>query len=302
MNKLVADKLAKLARGRAIAHEMQVMDTVTRYWEYPSTDESTETLIMIHGYRGNHHGLEAIAGALPNLRVIIPDLPGFGKSTPFGKSHSIDNYSWWLGEFIHRLDLPSKPHLLGHSFGSIVVSHHVAHAEDVKSLILENPISAPALEGPNAIVTKIAQAFFHLAGRLPLKQGEWLLKSWPMVRGMSIIMTKSFDSKLRAWVHAQHDSNFNDFANRRVAIEGYEASVSHNVSEYAAAFTVPVLIIAGKKDDITSIKQQKKMFETINSSKRLEILPRVGHLTHYESPEQVAATIRYHIEHIHGVK
>ncbi|MFM6971520.1 MAG: alpha/beta fold hydrolase [Rhodoluna sp.] len=293
---LVADRFAKLARDRAVAREIQVMDTVTRYWEYPATNADSPTLILIHGYRGNHHGLEAIAGALPEFNIIIPDLPGFGKSTPFGNAHSIENYSWWLGEFIDRLGLPAKPHLLGHSFGSIVVSHHVAHSDDVSSLILENPVSAPALKGPNAVVTKIAQAFFHFAGRLPLEPGEKLLKSWPMVRGMSILMTKSLNRKMRSWVHAQHDANFNDFANRRVAIEGYQASISRNVGEFAPEFKVPVLVIAGTRDDITSLKQQKTMFDLIRVEKQLVVLPKVGHLTHYECPDLVAAAISAHIK------
>jgi pimeloyl-ACP methyl ester carboxylesterase len=32
---------------------------------------------MIHGFRGDHHGLQLFADALPEYRVIIPDLPGF---------------------------------------------------------------------------------------------------------------------------------------------------------------------------------------------------------------------------------
>lgn len=288
---LLSAQLTNAARGRGVRHELQVMDTVTRYWHYPASQETNQTLIFIHGYRGNHRGLEAIAGALQQFNVIIPDLPGFGESTPFSKEHSIDNYSWWLGEFISRLHLPKKPHLLGHSFGSIIVSHHAAHADDIETLILENPVSAPALKGPNAPVTKIAQTFFHLAGALPLKQGEWILKSWPMVRGMSVLMTKSWNKKLRKWVHAQHDANFNDFASRQVAIEGYEASISHNVSEYASRFKVPTLVMIGSRDDITSVKQQRQMIAKISVPTSVEIFAGVGHLTHYECPELVAASI-----------
>lgn len=39
---------------------------------------------MVHGFRGDHHGLEAIALAMvridPTCHVVIADLPGFGES------------------------------------------------------------------------------------------------------------------------------------------------------------------------------------------------------------------------------
>ena len=288
-------QLAKLATDRAVFHEVEVLDTVTRYWLYPANKPGAKTLIFIHGYRGNHRGLEAIAGALPDLNIVIPDLPGFGQSTPFGAEHSIENYSLWVSGFISALKLPQKPVLLGHSFGSIICSAYAADCTEIEMLILENPVSAPALEGPSAALTKIAQAFFALSGKLPLKAGLWLLKSWPMVRGMSIVMTKSPNISLRRWVHAQHDANFSDFASRRVAIEGYQASISHNVSEYAAKFKVPVAVIIGSKDDITSVSQQQKMFRKISTPATMATL-NTGHLTHYEKPLEVARFIRLTLE------
>lgn len=289
---LESAELASKALARSKPHSIQVLDTVTRYWSYASSNPNAKVIIFIHGYRGNHHGLEAIAGALEDFHVIIPDLPGFGDSTPFTGEHSIDAYSDWLAEFIKKLTPKQKPILLGHSFGSIVCSAFASKSDAIELLILENPVSAPALKGPNALVTKIAQGFFKLSGSLPLKQGEWLLKSWPMVRGMSIIMTKSWKRELRKWVHAQHDANFNDFANRRVAIEGYNASISHNVSDYAADFKVPTLLIIGSRDDITSPKQQFAMSQKISVPHAISQHMGVGHLTHYEIPSDVAEDIR----------
>lgn len=296
---LESAKLAAAALERSVPNSVQIMDAVTSYWRYPAKQPDAKTIIFVHGYRGNHHGLEAIAGALEDFHVIIPDLPGFGKSTEFAGAHSIENYSAWLAAFIAAMRLPQKPILLGHSFGSIICSAFAAqHSGLIEMLILENPVSAPALKGPNAPITKIAQSFFALAGALPLKQGLWILKSWPMVRGMSIVMTKSWNSGLRKWVHAQHDANFNDFASRRVAIEGYNASISHNVSDYAASFTVPTLLIIGDKDDITSPKQQYSMAQAITAPHSISHHMGVGHLTHYEIPADVAADIRQFVSQV----
>lgn len=288
-------EFAKLASLRAVQKEIKVLNTITRFWLYPAQLADAKTVIFIHGYRGNHRGLEAIAGALPELNVIIPDLPGFGLSTEFDGEHSIENYSLWLAGFISGLKLTKKPILLGHSFGSIICSAFAADCKDIEALILENPVSAPALEGPSAALTNVARAFFGLSNKLPLEAGLWLLKSWPMVRGMSIVMTKSTNPKLRKWVHAQHDANFSDFASRRVAIEGYRASISHNVGEYAPRFRVPVLAIIGSKDDITSVKQQEQMVKTISTPTSMVTL-HTGHLTHYEKPLEVAYQIRRFVQ------
>jgi pimeloyl-ACP methyl ester carboxylesterase len=289
---LESQLLAAQALDRSHAHSIQILDTVTRYWSYPSENPAAKVIVFIHGYRGNHHGLEAIAGALNDFHVIIPDLPGFGESTPFANEHSVEQYAHWLDVFIKTLSPKRKPILLGHSFGSIICSAYASKSDDIELLILENPVSAPALKGPNAPITKIAQGFFALAGGLPLRLGEWLLKSWPMVRGMSILMTKTWNRDLRKWVHAQHDANFNDFANRRVAIEGYKASISNNVSDYAASFRVPTLLIIGSRDDITSPKQQFAMASKIQVPHAISQHMGVGHLTHYEIPKEVAEDIR----------
>lgn len=293
---LYSDELARTALARSEAREAIIADTTTRYWFYPANSSDAKTLVFVHGYRGNHHGLEAIAGALPDFNIFIPDLPGFGASAPFAGEHNVDAYVGWLNQFLEHLRveqrLTAKPVLVGHSFGSIISAACAAQTEAISHLVLINPVSAPALEGPKAALTQLAKLMFWLSGTLPLKPGLAMLKSWPMVRGMSIVMTKSWNRQLRRWVHSQHDANFNDFANRRVAIEGYNASISHNVGEYASAFKVATTLIIGSKDDITSVKQQEAMATTIPVSHSLTNLRGVGHLTHYEKPFEVAAAIR----------
>ena len=275
--------------------------SVTRYWVYPASINSDtvtasgdqpKTLVMIHGYRGNHRGLEAIAGALDDFNVVIPDLPGFGESTPLLERHSVANYATWLEAFVKALHLETPPLLLGHSFGSIIVAHAAAEGIAVEAIILENPVSAMALKGPKRIGTKLAQGFYGVSARLPVRSSERALKSWPMVRGMSILMAKTRDPKLRRWIHDQHDANFNAFANRDVAIQAFQASISECVGQWIEAFQVPTLIIAGELDDITSVRQQHEAFTKLRVPSSMIVHDRVGHLTHYEIPDKVAEDIR----------
>jgi pimeloyl-ACP methyl ester carboxylesterase len=291
-DQLLQSRLAKAARQRGQRGDITIDGRVTAYWFYPALKRSAKNLVMIHGYRGNHHGLEAIAGALPGMNVYIADLPGFGRSEPLAAKHSIVEYAKWLDKFISGLGLGQKPHLLGHSFGSIVVSAYAARFDGIRSLILENPVSAPALKAPRAAASIATNAYFKLAELLPEQAGNRLLRGWPIVRGMSVVMTKSRDPELRGWIHRQHDENFSDFASRAVALEGYAASVSNCVADFSAEFKVPVLMLVAERDDITSIEQQRALFESLRVRPcQLVEFGSVGHLTHYEIPDQIADSI-----------
>ena len=100
-------------------HRTDVAGTETAWWEYGPTD--APVLVLVHGFRGDHHGLVPVADQLPGIRIVSPDLPGFGGSATFpGRPHDTC-LRRWLGGFIcarHR----GPDTLLGHSFGSIVAA------------------------------------------------------------------------------------------------------------------------------------------------------------------------------------
>ena len=55
------------------------------YWSYEPVrvTPETRTILVIHGFRGDHHGLLRVADQLSEMRLIMPDLPGFGSSAAF---------------------------------------------------------------------------------------------------------------------------------------------------------------------------------------------------------------------------
>jgi pimeloyl-ACP methyl ester carboxylesterase len=291
---VLSQQLALSAISRAIRHTIRVDGVNSVYYEYPAVTDSSITLIMVHGYRGNHHGLEAIAAGLSNYRVLIPDLPGFGESEALSVAHSIEAYSSWLHGFIKALGLGREVHLMGHSFGSLVVGCY-ATQHSPKSVSLVNPVSTPALEGPRAALTNLTKIYYLLAAFAPKFAGEWLLRNKISVMVMSIVMAKTKDKELRRWIHKQHISNFSDFASVRVAVEGYEASISTDLSKLAAQIAAPVLIIAATLDDITDIKSQRRVSNLYQKPTYKEIMD-VGHLVHYEAPAQAAEYISDFLE------
>jgi pimeloyl-ACP methyl ester carboxylesterase len=96
---------------------------------------------------------------------------------------------------------------------------------------------------------------------------------------------------LRRFVHAQHSSYFSAFANRDSLLEAFRASVGSHVSEIASSLTLPVLLIAGEKDEIAELTDQHKLLAMLPDG-HLDVIPGVGHLIHYETPEPAAEFIR----------
>ena len=265
------------------------------YWTYEPVrvTPETRTILVIHGFRGDHHGLLRVTDQLPGMRLIMPDLPGFGSSAAFvGAEHSVERYGQFISDFLEALGLGSDTVLLGHSFGSIVASHYVAaHPGTVSELILVNPIAAPALEGPKGLMTKLAILYYEAAARLPRRLGQGLLRSQLIVRVMSETMAKTRDKELRRFVHTQHSAYFSAFEDRESLLEAFKASVGSNVAEVAPGLTLPVLLIAGEKDEIAALPDQHKLLAVLPDP-QLEVIPDVGHLIHYETPEPAAGFIR----------
>ncbi|AZH78503.1 MULTISPECIES: alpha/beta fold hydrolase [Microbacterium] len=281
-----AERLGRLPVTR---HEVAVRGGTTAYWVYGPEDAET-TVIAVHGFRGEHHGLEPVLAFLPEVRVIAPDLPGFGESAPLpGRRHDLDEYAGWLRDFAATV-APGAV-VLGHSFGSIVASAAVAKGLSTPRLILLNPIGAPALEGPKGVMTRLAVLYYALGARLPEKLGTALLRNRIIVRVMSITMAKTGDPVLRRFIHDQHDTYFSRFSDRDVLRDAFVASVSHDVREFAPAIQAPTLLVAAERDDITPIEAERTLATLFPDASLVEIA-HVGHLIHYETPAEAAGAIR----------
>ncbi|MFC6355582.1 alpha/beta fold hydrolase [Luethyella okanaganae] len=277
---------AQLARIPVRERTADVLGAVTHYWEYGSADDTT--IVMVHGFRGDHHGLEPVVAQLSGRHIVSPDLPGFGASEPLTQTrHDIDGYALWLRGFVATLPRTRRLVILGHSFGSIVVSAALAAGLEAEDVVLINPIAAPALSGPRGIMTRLAVLYYELAAWLPERLGFALLRNRMIVRVMSVTMAKTESKQLRRWIHDQHDRFFSAFVDRRVVLEAFQASVSHDVSEFAGLIPQRTLLIAAEKDDITPVAAQHRLAALFADS-TLHVIPGVGHLIHYEVPQEAA--------------
>jgi pimeloyl-ACP methyl ester carboxylesterase len=281
---------ALLAAVPVREHVVRIAGGDTHYWEYGPSDAST-TIVFVHGYRGEHHGLEPVVAHLRGVRVISPDLPGFGASDRLAIGpHDIPGYAAWLRAFVDALGLSGQAVVLGHSFGSIVAAAAVAEGLSTPRLVLVNPIAAPALKGPNGFLSRLTLLYYRAARALPPRLGSALLGNWLIVRFMSVFLAQSSDRELRRWVHDQHHTYFSRYADRDSVVEGFEASISSDVSMFAPSIAVPTLLVGADRDPITTVAAQERL-ATLFPDARLVIIPGVGHLVHYEKPREAAEAI-----------
>lgn len=284
-----------LARVPVRRREVDLSGGTTVFWEY-GDPEAELTVVAVHGFRGEHHGLEPVLAYLPGIRIISPDLPGFGETAPVpGRRHDLETYRDWLIAFTAAV-APGAV-MLGHSFGSIVVSAAVASGLSAPAVILINPIGAPALEGPRGVLTRLAVFYYWAGARLPERAGTALLRNRAIVRVMSESMAKTRDADLRRFIHDQHRTYFSRFADRTVLHDAFVTSVSHDVREFAPHIVQPTLLVAADRDDITPIEAERTLAELFPDAELVEIAD-VGHLIHYETPQPAAHAITRFLERV----
>ncbi len=285
-----APELAEQALARAQSRNVSIQGVNSSFWFYPAQGKSLGQIVLVHGYRGTHEGLAAIVQSLGDFDCYVPDLPAFGESEPFKGVHSVENYAKWLSSFVDALKLESSAAVLGHSFGTLVVGCY-ASQNPKHRIILVNPVSEPAMQGPRTIMTKLSRFYYRFSAARSPKFGRWLLSLAPVVWLVTAVMFKGNDRELRNWVKHQHSTYFSRFSSAQTAAEGFEASIAHNLSEYAADIAQPVLLICADQDDVTSIQAQRQVAELYPQATYVE-LTGVGHLTHYERPSEVALHTR----------
>lgn len=253
---------------------------------------TNQNIILIHGFRGTHNGLSLIARELSDgFNCFVPDIPGFGKGASL-ETYSLDEYVLWLDSYIDKLKLDKKPVLLGHSFGSIITSAYATRfPKKISKLILLNPIGYPALEGPRWFLTQCAVLYYEIGSILPKKIARKWLSLRIVVDVMSIVLAKTKQKPLRKYIHHQHRKYFSRFHDARTVLASFKTSISYSVKNFASSIKNPTLLIAGELDDITPISRQKILLKQFQHAE-LSIIRSVGHLTHYETPGQVANLIR----------
>jgi len=112
----------------------------------------------VHGLAVTHHYLMPAARVLAARRtVVLPDLPGFGRSDKPGWAFDVNDHARVLSSWLDRCGL-DRICLVGHSFGAEVAARLAAWRPDVvAALVLAGPTTDPAARTWPQLVGRFAQ-------------------------------------------------------------------------------------------------------------------------------------------------
>lgn len=266
-------------------------------------------LLLIHGFRGDHHGMQLIVDALPEYEIFVPDLPGFGETAPLcspdGKplNHSVDTFAEVVEALAAELELGPRDAVAGHSFGSIVVAAHIARSERRwAGAGLIAPISDDIFRGRLLPGAAGVELYYRLCAVLPAGWGDRALRSRIALGVMNLSMIVTDDPGLTAFIRDQHGRYFGRYADRRTLLEAYRASSRHTVAEYASSLNLPVLLLSGAQDQISTRRGRLALRDAVTGPRtgdaRMEVIRGSGHLLHYEKPAQVGRALRRFLQEL----
>ena len=286
-------------------HEVAVWEYAPQLRDEPSPEDDIAvepaTLVFVHGFRGDHHGLALLADCLPEHRILSVDLPGFGASPAYPHAeHTVDHHAQTLGQVRQALELDERTGLVAHSYGTIVAAALCASRPQAWSfLALLNPIAEPALSASSTWLDRasalLAQGYYEAAARLPARLSDALLRSSLITWATTVFMSRTDDARVLAYTHDQHRRHFSGFASPAQVAQSYRASTTGSVPDSAAGLSLPVLLLAGDEDPLGSPAAQRALAADVAAASprcRLVLLPGVGHLLHYERPRECASLIR----------
>lgn len=108
---------------------------------------STPTILAVHGVTASHQAWGLVAEALPDVRILAPDLRGRGRSNQLPGPYGMPVHADDLSQVLNHFELGPVP-VVGHSMGafvSLVLANR--HPDQVKSLLLVDgglPLQVPA--------------------------------------------------------------------------------------------------------------------------------------------------------------
>ena len=227
--------------------------------------ESETQLILIHGAGGSHLDWPAELRRLPRSTVLIPDLPGHGRSSP-PLLAGIADYASLIRQWIDELSLPQVV-LVGHSMGG-------------------------------AIVLQLAlQATRATCGIVLLATGARLRVADAILEGIGTEFEATVDNLLHAYWGPDAPPEVMANSRRRLHEAGparllndFRATDAFDIMGQLDDIAIPALIVTGEHDPLTPPKYARYLAEHIEAAE-LRILPGAYHMVHHQRAADVARFI-----------
>ncbi len=221
------------------------------------------------------------------FRCVAPDFPDFGLSTaPAGYRHTLSNYSWFLEEFIERLNLRDIVLFAHDSGGPIGLGVAARHPEWFRAAILLDTFCFP-LNGVNALAGMLRLVSSRFPGALLIDYLNLMIDEIPR-QGM----------KLRTLFATDMAALRGPFRRRsaRYVMRELFASVLDEpeylrwLQQQLRGLDLPTLLLPAGKSG--AVERLLPRLRATLSRHEVRILQGAGHFSQEDAPDQIISAIR----------
>lgn len=247
---------------------------------HSESDNASEAIVMLHGATADNGAWTRFARYLGGNRLlVIPDLPGHGKSVAdIDLCYSVAAQAARLRELLSRLGI-ERAHLIGNSMGGTIAAHLASTSPQlVASLVL---IDAAGFEAsPSWLRQHVAQtgvnpmiAIRDASGyRAMMRIG---MAAPPYIPGIIL------SALTRLFVQRQ--------AINQKIVDDLEQDL--NQTALLSQIVAPALIIWGAADQVEHVDNAEFVHRRLANSRKI-VLEGIGHVPMVEAPKRVAAACR----------
>lgn len=219
---------------------------------YETVGNKPKTILILHGWMRSLEEWLAIAKQLSEeYKVILLDLPGFGKTQKPETVFSIYDYAAFVQHFLEKLEIKELS-LLGHSFGGRIGIIIAGKTKLITHLIL---VDSAGVE-KRTIIAKVKIGIFKLA---------------------KLFMPKSIVTKLRNKLGSR------DYKSAGPMRPIFLKIINEDLTYLLPDITAPTLLVWGNKDTEVPEWKTKKMKRLIPHAK-LRVVWGSAHSPHLEKP------------------
>ncbi|MBX4201023.1 alpha/beta hydrolase [Candidatus Parcubacteria bacterium] len=232
-------------------------------------EKTYKPMLILHGWPSSSDKWITVGELLErqNIKAIVVDLPGFGKSQEPSEAWNTDIYIEWVREFCDNVeDLKRDFYLAGHSFGgSLAAKFAVKYNQRLKGLFL---ISAACVRESTA-----GKKFYYRIAKM--------VKIFSFLPYYDLFRRAIYKFVIRK----------SDYPHvKGIMRETYLKVVSEDLSFRLVFIKIPTVIIWGDKDTSTPLSDAEFIKSKISDSK-LIVLPGLKHSLQIEAPELLAQKI-----------
>lgn len=222
-------------------------------------------IVLLHGWGQNIEMMDMLGRPFcDKYRIIVLDLPGFGKTPEPDKPWSVSDYANLVYNFLKKIKV-DNPILIGHSFGGRISICYAAKYSTQKVVLLSAPFR-PSKQ----------------------KRSNWRVKVFNFVKKIKFL--KPLREHLRNKWGSEDYKNASEI-NRGTLVK----VVNDDLTKHAQSIKCPVLMIYGKEDTAVPISEARVLESLINDAGLVEY-DNAHHYAYLERLNQTLAILNNFFE------